>query len=148
MAESISPVAWVGVADSHAGPYSFHGIEYLPVGQHELYTAAQIEQARREERERAQGDLAEAQALVHLYRDALYDGPENMSDVRAEELGRLGCDDALKAAVADAVDPWRKALADMCEEFRGHDLPYGSAAYRKANDLLYYRTGAKEGQNG
>ena len=28
------------------------------------------------------------------------------------------------------------ALEAMCEEFRGHDLPYGSAAYRLANIAL------------
>lgn len=52
---------------------------------------------------------------------------------------------ALSAAIADAVELWRKALADMCEEFRGHDLPYGSAAYRNANALLNGHTGAKKG---
>ncbi len=29
-----------------------------------------------------------------------------------------------------------KSLEAMCEEFRGHDLPYGSAAYTAANTLL------------
>ena len=45
MAESMKPVAWVGVVDTYAGPYSFHGIEYMPKGQWELFTAAQLEQA-------------------------------------------------------------------------------------------------------
>ena len=45
MAESMKPVAGVGVVDTYAGPYSFHGIEYMPKGQWELFTAAQLEQA-------------------------------------------------------------------------------------------------------
>jgi hypothetical protein len=35
------PVAWVDVKDTHNGPYEFHGKELLPVGKHDLYTAAQ-----------------------------------------------------------------------------------------------------------
>lgn len=49
---------------------------------------------------------------------------------------------ALSAAIAEAVEPWRTALAAMCEEFRGHDLPYGSKAYKRSNDLLYGRIDA------
>lgn len=30
----------------------------------------------------------------------------------------------------------RGALADMCHEFRGHDLPYGSKAYARATTVL------------
>lgn len=29
-----------------------------------------------------------------------------------------------------------KALRDMCAEFRGHDLPYGSKAYHNATTVL------------
>jgi len=36
------------------------------------------------------------------------------------------------AKLAKAVE----GLRDMCAEFRGHDLPYGSKAYRKATAML------------
>jgi len=34
------------------------------------------------------------------------------------------------------VKELRDVLKAMCEEFRGHDLPYGSKAYLAANQLL------------
>lgn len=37
MAEA-QPVAWVDVADSYEGPYTFRGRELLPAGRHDLYT--------------------------------------------------------------------------------------------------------------
>lgn len=37
------PVAWVEVVDSLQGPYRFHGREYLPAGNHELFAAPQPE---------------------------------------------------------------------------------------------------------
>ena len=42
------------------------------------------------------------------------------------------CIEALTAKLAKAVE----AVRDMCAEFRGHDLPYGSKAYLKATALL------------
>lgn len=38
----------------------------------------------------------------------------------------------LESDLAKAVD----ALRDMCAEFRGHDLPYGSKAYHNATTVL------------
>jgi hypothetical protein len=40
--------------------------------------------------------------------------------------------EAAEAKLAKAVE----GLRDMCAEFRGHDLPYGSKAYRKATAML------------
>ncbi|MCR4301260.1 MAG: hypothetical protein NUV51_06585, partial [Sulfuricaulis sp.] len=31
------PVAWVNVADSYEGPYTYNGLELLAVGRHPLY---------------------------------------------------------------------------------------------------------------
>jgi hypothetical protein len=40
--------------------------------------------------------------------------------------------EALTAELAKAVE----ALRDMCAEFRGYDLPYGSKAYVKATTII------------
>lgn len=45
----------------------------------------------------------------------------------------------LEAKLAKAVE----ALRDMCAEFRGHDLPYGSKAYLKAMTTLAELDGMK-----
>ena len=45
----------------------------------------------------------------------------------------------LEAKLAKAVE----ALRDMCAEFRGHDLPYGSKAYLKATTTLAEVEGEK-----
>ena len=34
------------------------------------------------------------------------------------------------------IEQCREALQAMCKEFRDHDLPYGSSAYRAANEIL------------
>lgn len=33
-------------------------------------------------------------------------------------------------------DMYKQAVVDLCEEFRGHDLPYGSSAYTRAMSLV------------
>jgi hypothetical protein len=47
--------------------------------------------------------------------------------------------DELEAKLAKATE----ALRDMCAEFRGHDLPYGSKAYLKATTVLAEIEGGK-----
>ena len=48
--------------------------------------------------------------------------------------------EALTEKLTKAVE----ALRDMCAEFRGHDLPYGSKAYVKATTTLAEIEGEKE----
>lgn len=47
---------------------------------------------------------------------------------RGQRIGEWRDDATLISAAPDLLE----ALEAMCEEFRGHDLPYGSAAYQKA----------------
>ena len=48
-----NPVAWVDVKDTHQGPYDFHGIDYMPEGEHLLYTAPPQRQPLTDEKLRA-----------------------------------------------------------------------------------------------
>ena len=49
-----------------------------------------------------------------------------------DEVLKDRADHECKAKLVKAVE----AVRDMCAEFRGHDLPYGSKAYLKATALL------------
>jgi hypothetical protein len=67
---------------------------------------------------------------IHATKDKACDWCRQTAD-RIEEL---------EAKLAKAVE----ALRDMCAEFRGHDLPYGSKAYLKATTTLAEIEGEKE----
>ena len=54
------------------------------------------------------------------------------TDLTLEDYVNRTNDAHLMAAAPELL----QALKDMCEEFRGHDLPYGSAAYAKAITLI------------
>ena len=59
--------------------------------------------------------LAEAQALVSQYRNALLDGPENTTLYVTEQLGSMCESAALDAAIAEAIadekrNPWKQAI--------------------------------------
>jgi hypothetical protein len=82
-------------------------------------------------------------ATCEKYRDAYAEcdriGTQTVRDLEAmnknqeamiRQADRRG--DALEAKLAKAVE----ALRDMCAEFRGYDLPYGSKAYVKATTTL------------
>lgn len=134
--------------------YEFNGDE-VPVFRSGVDTPHELESA--VDAERCQGliglirqlrqQLAEAQAKLSeaaddiegwgAYASQYFQEKHDLAGVVAEY--RNADTTALQSAIEQAVAPWRSALAAMCEEFRGHDLPYGSIAYKQANDLLYGR---------
>lgn len=57
---------------------------------------------------------------------------------KGQALGLWRDDARLISAAPDLL----AALEMMCEEFRGHDLPYGSPAYRMANLAINKAKGA------
>ena len=54
------------------------------------------------------------------------------TDLTLEDYVNRTNDAHLMAAAPEIL----QALKDMCEEFRGHDLPYGSATYAKAISII------------
>lgn len=60
------------------------------------------------------------------------------SDLSFEDFVNRTNDAHIMAAAKDML----LALESMCAEFRGYDLPYGSAAYRLANIAINKAKGA------
>lgn len=58
------PVAWVEVADPELGPYTFHGMERLPTGKHNLYASPVAAPA--------PAQISEQQ-IINLFQDYLND---------------------------------------------------------------------------